>query len=246
MLFSIITATYNSEKTISNSLSSLNAQTCRDFEHVIIDGGSADLTLETVSKITTSTPKIISEKDDGLFDALNKGISLSEGDYIGFLHSDDEFADSRVLETIKNIIRIKEPDIIFGNLNYVNDLQKGKILRHWKAGSFKKEKLQFGWMPPHPTFFMKKNIYCELGGFDKSYSVSADYDAMLRYLLKDQLTKVYVDRVLVNMQSGGNSSRLGNVIPKMVEDYNILKKYGFRPLLGLIGKNVQKIKQIRF
>ena len=245
MSFSIITATFNSEETIKSTLLSLNTQTHTNYEHIIIDGASTDNTINVINDFARRTPKVISEKDNGIFDALNKGLDVATGEYIGFLHSDDTYASNCVLQSVLDCIHEFKPDIVYGNLNYVSGSENNSILRYWRAGEFSRSKLKYGWMPPHPTFFVKRKLYKQLGGFNTKYKISADYDSVLRFMNAPQREVRYIDRVLVNMTVGGNSNRLSNIIPKMKEDFLILQENGFRPMLGLLGKNIQKISQIR-
>lgn len=245
MLFSIITATFNSEDTIGSTLESLNIQKNSEYEHIVVDGASNDNTLAVVESNSRIKPKIISEKDNGIFDALNKGIKNAKGEYIGFLHSDDTYANENVLQLVSNYIREFNPDMIYGDLKYISKAREDKIVRYWRAGTFNTAKLKFGWMPPHPTFFLRKSLYDEFGCFNTKFKISADYDSMLRFLKEPSKKVVYIDEVLVNMKVGGNSNKISNLIPKMKEDYAILSEHGYQPLLGLFCKNIRKIRQFR-
>ena len=245
MSISIITATFNSADTIKSTLFSLNSQTYSDYEHLVIDGASNDDTLSVVNEVARVAPRIISERDHGIFDALNKGITASSGDYIGFLHSDDMYANSNVLQTVSDYINEYKPDILYGNLQYVSGSESRKVVRNWRAGNFSISKLKYGWMPLHPTFFMKKSLYSELGNFNTKFNISADYDSILRYMSNPTRQVGYIDQVLVHMKVGGNSNKLTNILPKMKEDYKILSENGYNPFVGLLGKNVRKLHQIR-
>lgn len=246
MSFSIITATFNSEKTIKSTLLSLNTQTHTNYEHIIIDGASNDNTLAVINDSALVKPRVITEKDNGIFDALNKGLDIATGDYVGFLHSDDRYADDNVLHSVFDCIQEFEPDVIYGDLRYVSGSESKSTVRYWRAGEFSVAKLKYGWMPPHPTFFVKRELYEELGGFNTNFKISADYDSILRFMRNPQRKVVYINRVLVDMTVGGNSNRVSNIIPKMKEDFMILQENGYQPILGLLGKNFQKIGQIRF
>jgi len=240
---SIITATFNSEKTIRSTLQSVDNQTYKNIEHIVIDGKSTDKTLEIVAKFS-SVSKVISEKDSGVYFALNKGIKKASGDVIGFLHADDFFANDLILEKIAEKFKDTNADILYADLDYVAFENQKKIIRHWKSGDFSFKKLKKGWMPPHPTFYVKKSIYDRLGYFDTSFSIAADYDLMLRFLSDKTLKVVYLPEVTVKMRVGGISNRnLKNILQKSREDLRAMKKNHVGNFFTLIMKNLQKIPQ---
>ncbi len=243
MKISIITATFNSEKTIRSTLQSVDNQTYKNIEHIVIDGKSTDKTLEIVAKFS-SVSKVISEKDSGVYFALNKGIKKASGDVIGFLHADDFFANDLILEKIAEKFKDTNADILYADLDYVAFENHKKIIRHWKSGDFSFKKLKKGWMPPHPTFYVKKSIYDRLGYFDTSFSIAADYDLMLRFLSDKTLKVVYLPEVTVKMRVGGISNRnLKNILQKSREDLRAMKKNHVGNFFTLIMKNLQKIPQ---
>ena len=243
MKISIITATFNSEKTICSTLQSVDNQTYKNIEHIVIDGKSTDKTLEIVAKFS-SVSKVISEKDSGVYFALNKGIKKASGDVIGFLHADDFFANDLILEKIAEKFKDTNADILYADLDYVAFENQKKIIRHWKSGDFSFKKLKKGWMPPHPTFYVKKSIYDRLGYFDTSFSIAADYDLMLRFLSDKTLKVVYLPEVTVKMRVGGISNRnLKNILQKSREDLRAMKKNHVGNFFTLIMKNLQKIPQ---
>jgi len=244
MKVSIITATWNSEDTISKTIDSCLAQEYKDIEHIFIDGLSMDRTIEIIKTSGLDQKKVFSEKDLGIFDALNKGISRSSGEIIGFLHSDDFFYDSKTVKKIVNLFKKTRCDAIYGDLEYVSKKNRNKIVRYWKSGNYKLKNLKDGWMPPHPTFFMKADLYRRLGNFNTNYKISSDYDAMLRYLSKGDLRIEYIPEVLIKMTLGGNSNKdIRNITMKMKEDYHIMKEHNLPALRCLFGKNIYKIKQ---
>lgn len=202
---SVITVCFNSADTIRYTLESIRNQTYSNIEHIIVDGASTDNTL----KIVRSFPhvsKIISEKDKGIYDAMNKGIQHASGDIIGILNSDDVYADNDVLNIVAGLFDATDSDTLYGDLQYVHDKNINRILRYWKSGEFHLSKFKYGWMPPHPTFFVKKEVYNRAGLFDTTLKTAADYEFMLRILYKHQFSSAYVPKVLVKMATGGASN----------------------------------------
>ncbi|MBA0209630.1 glycosyltransferase [Pectobacterium brasiliense] len=244
MKVSIITATYNSAKTISDTLKSLNAQTYPDIEYIIIDGGSKDNTLSLIKSSCSRVSVIISEPDKGIYDALNKGILSATGDIVGFLHSDDFFAYPDAVKDIVDAMRESNADAVYGDLNYISSTDNDVIVRKWVSGGFDINKMKLGWMPPHPTFYMKRSCYQRFGSFDLSYRISADYDSLLRYLWIHKVTVKYIPKVIINMRVGGMSNRsLSNMIMKTKEDVKAMKSNKLPWLSAVAGKNLSKIPQ---
>lgn len=243
MKFSLITATYNSYPAIRDCLSSI-AQQSLQAEHLIIDGGSKDQTLETI-KSSPSVSKWISEPDRGIYDALNKGIALAGGDIIGLLHSDDLLASDTILERIAQTFEKTGADVLYGDLVYVNKQDTSKIIRYWKSQPFKPSLLNSGWMPAHPTVFAKREVYEKHGLFDLSFRIAADYDMMLRIFKDSSLNVVYLPEVITRMRVGGASNKsLRNIIRKSKEDYRAMKKNGLSfPAWTLVCKNLSKLPQ---
>lgn len=201
MKISVITATYNSAQTLEDTINSLNNQDYPDIEYIIVDGVSTDSTLKIVEQYGHRVTTVISEKDNGIYDALNKGIALATGDVVGFLHSDDLYADDRVLSRIATEFSKDSIDAVYGDLNYVSKFDTTKIIRRWVSGNYKINKFRNGWMPAHPTFYMKREHYLTLGGFDLKYSISSDYESMVRYLWKNNLCAAYIPKVFFLMRS---------------------------------------------
>lgn len=244
MRISIITATYNSEKTLSDTLLSLENQTYTDIEYIIVDGVSKDNTVQLIKDNCTKVSKIICESDKGIYDALNKGINAATGDVIGFLHSDDLLAYNDALADIAKTFKITGCDAVYGDLEYVSQEDTGKRIRMWKSGSFSRTKMRLGWMPPHPSFYMKRSCYIEHGGFSLDYRISADYDSLLRYILKSGIAMAYLPKVLVKMRVGGISNRsFSSMVSKSMEDVRVMKKNGIIWPLALAYKNLSKIPQ---
>ena len=251
MKFSIITATYNSESTLQDCLDSVKQQSWPYIEHIIIDGASTDRTVQIAEAYASDmssadrTVQIFSAPDNGLYDALNKGIMKASGDIIGFVHSDDLLDNHLVLEQIRDAFVQSNADGIYGDLLYVNQSDTHKVIRSWKSGVFHNNKLKYGWMPAHPTLYLKKEVYNTFGQFDLSFKISADYDFILRIFSSETLKFFYLPATVVRMRMGGKSNSSGkNMLQKSKEDYRILKKSHYRsPFLTLFCKNFRKIPQ---
>jgi glycosyltransferase involved in cell wall biosynthesis len=203
---SIITACRNSAGTIKDCLLSVNHQTFA-CEHIIIDGASTDGTQALIAKLASPHTKLISEPDRGLYDALNKGLKLATGDVVGILHADDVYAHESVLERVAGTLRKKNVDSCYGDLVYVDPSNLQKAVRFWKSGPYRKDCFYWGWMPPHPTFFVRRSIYEAHGDFNLDLGTSADYELMLRFLFKYGISAAYLPEVLVIMRAGGLSNR---------------------------------------
>jgi glycosyltransferase involved in cell wall biosynthesis len=249
MKVSIITATYNSAHGIEACLESILCQDHENIECIIVDGQSKDQTLEIVSEKQKkhSFIKVVSEADKGIYDALNKGIALASGDIIGFVHSDDLLASSTVISEIVKKISYETLDGVYGNLQYVNKEDTTKVVRFWKSRDFNPLLLHKGWMPPHTTLFLKKEVYDKHGDFNLKYKIAADYDFMLRVLKDYSLNYGYLPCVITKMRVGGISNRgIKNIILKSKEDYSVLSSNKIGGLMTLIKKNTSKISQFIF
>jgi len=241
---SIITATFNCESTIEDTILSVLNQTHKNIEYIIIDGKSTDNTLKIIEKYKNNISKIISENDNGIYDALNKGIANASGNIIGFVHADDIFANNEVLEKICLAFAEKNIDAIYGDLQYVAKENTEKIIRNWKSEQFEIKNIKKGWMPPHPTFYVKKEIYNNFGNFDTKYKISADYDLMMRFLWKHKISISYIPEVLVKMRVGGKSnSNFKNILQKMKEDYSTIRINKIGGFFTIFYKNISKIPQ---
>lgn len=249
MKVSIITATYNSQETIATALDSLLKQDYPDIECVIIDGKSVDSTLEIVKKKLEERPNfnsiVISESDTGIYNALNKGLNNATGDIIGFLHSDDLYPSRDIISKVHEVF-VNDPNLqaVYGDLKYLSyDLKS--VHRNWISGKYYTGNFLKGWMPPHPTFFVKKEVYEEFGLFNESFTISADYELMLRFIHKHKIKLKYLPEVLVHMRTGGVSNQnFKSRIQANKEDRKAWRINGLKPKrLTLIKKPLLKLTQ---
>ncbi len=244
MKISIITAVYNRGSTVADALASVSTQTYPAIEHVIIDGGSTDGTLAILQENRSSSTIVISEPDNGIYDALSKGLALATGEVIGLMHSDDTFAGQDVVATIARAFEDPDVEAVYGDLLYVASDNMTKVIRYWKTGHFTPAKLRGGWMPPHPTLYLRRSLLNRLGGYDTKYHIAADYDAILRYFSDPHLKSTYIPEVLVKMRVGGESNKsIGKILRKSYEDYLALKNNNIGGFRTLTRKNLSKLPQ---
>jgi glycosyltransferase len=241
---SVITAVYNRVATIGEALDSVRAQTWPDVEHVVIDGASTDGTLDQLQSRRNEIAVLISEPDQGIYDALNKGIARATGDVIGLMHSDDLYADENVLADVAAAFTDPQVDAVYGDLDYVAQDDTRRVIRRWRSGEYSPALLPRGWMPPHPTLYLRRQVIERWGVFDSSYRIAADYDAVLRYFGRGNIRPAYIPRVLVKMRVGGESNRsISRVLRKSREDYWALRTNQVGGLATLALKNVGKLGQ---
>lgn len=243
MKISIITTSYNSQETIFETLKSVNSQSYNNIEHIIVDGGSSDRTLEIVDRFD-HVAQIISERDSGVYEAMNKGIRASSGDIIGFLNSDDYFFSNDIMKEYAEGFRSLSNKIIFGDLQFISRDNKRRI-RSWVSSEFSNQKINFGWIPPHPTFYARKELFDNYGGFDESLRFAADYDLMIRFLKVFPENNLYLKGYKVNMRYGGETTKnLINIYLGNKEIISSLRKNGFKvSAFFLIKKFIYKISQ---
>lgn len=219
MKISIITITYNSAATVEQTIRSVVSQTYPHVEYLIIDGQSTDDTLTIVKRYQDKISVVVSEKDQGLYDALNKGIALATGEVIGILHSDDFYLHDRVLENYASVFLEQKPDAVYSDLYYVDKNDTDKTIRKWKSGEYHPGSFINGWMPPHPTFFVKKEIYLRYGTFNLSFKSAADYELMLRFIHKRRIKVAYLSEYTIKMRVGGTSNKnIKNRVNANLED----------------------------
>jgi len=246
MKISIITATFNSGKFIESCIKSILKQNYKKFEIIIIDGLSTDSTIKKIKTLLYkhNNIKIFSEKDLGIYHALNKGIEKATGDIIGFVHSDDLLYNKNVLSNIIDVFKNSNIDGVYGDLQYVEKQNTNKVIRYWKSKDFKPNLINKGWTPPHPTLYLKKKVYEKHGFFDLNYKISSDYDFMTKIFKDNTFNFKYIPKVITKMRVGGISNKnIKNVLIKSLEDYKVIYRNGSGGIITLLRKNTSKIKQ---
>lgn len=244
MLISIITPVLNGDPQIQKTLKSIQEQTYNDIEHVIIDGGSTDNTITTVREHSLQRAIIVSEKDNGIYDALNKGIAKASGLIIGILNCGDTFADNDVIASVANCFKNQNTMAVYGDLEIVSSTGNDKVLRKWKSCDFQNKTLKTGWMPPHPTFFCKKQVFDTYGEYNESFSISGDYEFLIRCFKSKKFTSAYLNKTLVKMSHGGVSTKVGfNLFQKAKQDYLAITKHKIGGFDTLAMKITRKIPQ---
>lgn len=251
MKISLITVTYNSNKTIQTTIQSVLEQSYTNLEYIVIDGASKDNTLSVVKEYESQfngRMKWISEPDKGIYDAMNKGIYMATGDIIGILNSDDIFFDNDVLKDIIHTFKCNDIDCLYGNLKFVDATDTNKVVRTWNSSQHYPNGFLKGWHPAHPTFYVRREVYEKYGVFDTSFDVSADFELMLRFIEKHKISNLYLDRYFIKMRIGGEST--GSIKKIIQGNNNVLrafKKNGFKvspfyPIIRLFPKAINIIK----
>lgn len=206
MKVSLITVTYNSAIYLEDCLNSVIGQQHPDIEHIIIDGGSTDGTLDIIKKYENHITRWITEEDKGMYDAINKGMTMATGDVVGILNCDDMFASSDVVSAIVDCFNEHKLDAVYGDLVYVNKINTNKVIRLWKGFTYSRFRFNYGWMPAHPTFYVRRELIKEIGGYETHYFTAADYEFMARYLYRFRISARYLPKLIVKMRMGGQSN----------------------------------------
>lgn len=241
MKVSIVTTTFNSAKTVKDTIESVLSQTYQDFEHIIIDGGSKD---ETMSIVKSYEPayngrlRYISEPDEGIYNAMNKGLKMASGDIVGTLNSDDIYADNTVLESIVAPFTDESLECIFGKLNLVDAKDLTKVIRESNSGAYYEKAFWKGWHPAHPTFYAKTNCYKKYGYFNETLKIASDFELLFRFLEKNKSKSAFVDKVLVLQREGGASTRLMGYIKGNLEVVKSFKLNGMRAGVFYMPKRI--------
>lgn len=245
MRFSIITVCYNSAPTIEQTIQSVLNQDFKDFEYIVIDGGSKDGTMDILEKYKERI-RFISEKDNGIYDAMNKGLKMAQGEIVGMIGADDFYPAGDVLSEINAAFERFGTDSVYGDKQYVNPGQEDKIVRYWKVGEYKKENWLNGFMPPHLSFYLKKSVYDRFGHYRTDMTCSADYELMLRMLYKNNVSSHYLPKVVMTMRNGGTSTASWkHRLTANLEDRKAWKVNGLKPRwYTLWWKPISKITQL--
>lgn len=239
----MITVTRNAESTIQRCIESVLSQDYANVEYIVIDGCSTDATVEIINRYRGRIARFVSEPDKGIYDAMNKGIKIASGDIVGILNADDCFADNKVLSEVAAAFINNEIDALYGNLEYVKP--GGNVVRRWNSGSYKLKSFNWGWMPPHPTFYCKRFIFSDLGCYDPGFGTAADYELMLRFMYGNKLSVFYLNKVMVKMNTGGASNEtLNSRIKAWKFDFKAMGKNGvIFPHMCVIFKPLRKLVQ---
>lgn len=243
MKVSIITIVYNNQNCIADCIQSVLNQSYSDIEHVVIDGGSTDGTQDKIAPFLNNIAYYISEKDNGLYDGLNKGIKRATGDIIGILHSDDMFYEPETVQKIVKEFKSKNADLVYANGMYVDRNNTAIIKRIYKAKPFKKQYLKYGWIPLHTTIYVKRDVFYNYGYYDEQYSIASDYEISLRWFTNTNIKKFFLDNWVVKMRLGGKSTTAKLQNKKSSEDLKIIKQYNLLGILTLASKIGRKIPQ---
>ena len=246
MKISIITVCYNSVTTITDALSSVSDQLYDDIEHIVVNGGSSDGTVDLVKRYGKRVSKIVTGPDGGIYDAMNKGLSLATGDYVAYLNSDDFYTSEKVIQQVAETIHETNADAIYGDLSYVKRNDPKIRVRYWKSQMFQPGSFVRGFAPPHPTFFMKRKLLNDLGGFDLSYSLASDFDLMFRALEIKKYTSTYMPLELTRMRTGGATNiSLSNIVRQNQEILRSLRSHGARISTAgfIVRKLLSRIRQ---
>lgn len=244
MKISVITAVYNRRDTVSEAVLTVRGQTHPAIEHIVQDGGSKDGTLDILAGLAWPLMHIETSRDGGIYEGINLGIARATGDIIGLMHSDDIFASENVLTRVAEIMTDGKVDGVYGDLVYVGAADPSRVIRYWKAGPYHPDHLRRGWMPPHPTLYLRREVFTRWGVYDTDFRIAADYEAMLRWLVKGQIRLAYIPEVMVRMRVGGESNRsLDRIFRKSWEDYRAIRRHGVGGAQTLFLKNFRKISQ---
>ncbi|MDD5458737.1 MAG: glycosyltransferase family 2 protein [Phycisphaerae bacterium] len=245
MNVSIITVVFNAAGTIEDCIKSIHSQTYPDIEHIIIDGGSTDETIDIINHYRDKISKIVSEKDNGVYDAMNKGIKLATGSVIGFLNADDIYAADNIISEVTAFMYEGCFDAVYGDLAYIDRRNTDNIVRYWQPGEYKKGSFFHGWVPPHPTFFCRREIFEKFGSFNDKFQIAADFELMFRFIERYKIKVGYLQKCLVKMRTGGKANVFKGIFKGNME---IIKSFALNGMcispLFFINKPIDKICQL--
>ena len=240
---SLITVCYNAENTIDQCIQSVFGQSFKNIQYIIIDGGSTDKTIRIIDRYKDKINIFLSGPDAGIYDAMNKGIKLAGGDIIGMLNADDCFADNTVLSTVAEAFKQQDAPIIYGDLDFVNS--RGSIIRKWRSAQYSPGMFNWGWMPPHPTFYCKRELFHQFGFYSLDYGTAADYELMLRFMHLHKINAFYIKKIIITMKIGGISNKsFANRVKGLLFDFKAMRNNGILiPAITLLFKPLRKINQ---
>lgn len=243
MKVSIITSCYNRAATIRSAIESVLAQDYNDIEFIVVDGSSTDGSLDIIREYVDRISIIISEPDHGMYEAINKGIRVATGEIIGLLHSDDFFYDNGVIGRIVERMKRTHADFLYGDGLFVNPDDTNKVVRNWIGGGYRLWKVRHGWLPLHPTCYIRRDVMMRLGLYNESYKIAADSDLLVRYLLTGGLTVTYLNEYIVRMRMGGLSTDSAKRKKMWEEDIRVYVSHGLWPTLTKLEKMAWKVPQ---
>ncbi|MGN4013928.1 glycosyltransferase family 2 protein, partial [Bacteroides xylanisolvens] len=243
MKVSIITSCYNRAATIRSAIESVLAQDYKDIEFIVVDGSSTDGSLDIIREYADRISIIISEPDHGMYEAINKGIRVATGEIIGLLHSDDFFYDNGVIGRIVERMKRTHADFLYGDGLFVNPDDTNKVVRNWIGGGYRLWKVRHGWLPLHPTCYIRRDVMTRLGLYNESYKIAADSDLLVRYLLTGGLTVTYLNEYVVRMRMGGLSTDSAKRKKMWEEDIRVYVSHGLWPTLTKLEKMAWKVPQ---
>ena len=240
---SLITVTFNAGDTIQRCIESVINQTFKNIEYIIIDGGSTDNTVQNINRYEKYIQHFSSGPDQGIYDAMNKGIAFATGSVVGMLNADDFFADNGILADVATVFEDQNVQALYGDLDFVNHM--GNIFRKWRSGSYKPGIFNRGWMPPHPTFYCRRELFNKYGFYSLEYGTAADYELMARFMHKHHLNPFYLEKVMVKMKVGGASNKnLSSRVKGLLNDFKAMRKNGISlPLAAVFLKRARKLGQ---
>jgi len=242
---SIITVVWNNAKTIKDAIDSVLGQTYKNIEYIVVDGASTDGTVEIVKSYGDKISKFVSEKDKGLYDAMNKGLALATGDIVGILNSDDFYMDAFVIERVVKEFESRHVESVFADLVFVRAENLDKVVRYYDSGQFNPDKFAYGWMPAHPTFFVKRWVYEEYGVFRTDLKIGADFDILARFLYTHKISYSYMKEVLVKMRLGGVSTSFSSIWINNIEQLRVCRENGIDTnIFKILSKYPSKIMGI--
>ncbi len=245
MKISITTVCFNSAETIEDTIRSVLSQNYKDIEYIVVDGGSTDGTLDIIEKYRDRIHKYISEPDNGVYDAMNKGIRLATGDIIATLNSDDMYVDETIVSRMVEFIQAWDLDAAYGDLVYIDHNNSDHVTRFWKTGEYRRRAFYYGWVIPHPAFFCRKQVFEKCGYFNDDFRIAADFELMLRFIEKHQINVGYLPEVIVKMRAGGKANVLGGMIRG---NWEIIKSFRLNGLRlspwFFVRKPIAKISQL--